>query len=145
MDEQPDLLGRRIGAALLDFVLLVLIFAAVVLAVGGSDVSNDEPAIRFGDNQALVFAVLGLVYYGLSEALTGQTLGKKSLGLKVVSQDGSPARTGQVIIRTLLRVVDQLPFLYLLGLIVMLVTGRERKRIGDIVAKTRVVAAEKTG
>lgn len=37
--------------------------------------------------------------------------------------------------------VDQIPFLYLLGFLVMLVTGRQRKRIGNIVARTRVVAA----
>lgn len=85
--------------------------------------------------------MLALVYYGLGEALTGQTLGKKLLGLKVVSEDGSPATVGQVVIRTLLRVVDQIPFLYLLGFFVMLVTDRQRKRIGDIVARTRVVAA----
>ena len=41
----------------------------------------------------------------------------------------------------MLRVVDQIPFMYLLGFVVMLATGKQRKRIGDIAARTRVVAA----
>jgi len=141
VDDGPDLIGRRIGAALIDILVLSVIFIFVAATIGDSTVGDGNASFQLRNGQALVFAVLALVYYGLAEALTGQTLGKKLLGLKVVSEDGSVATTGQILIRTLLRIVDQIPFLYLLGLIVMLATGRQRKRIGDIVARTRVVAA----
>ena len=141
MEDGPDLLGRRIGAALIDIIVLFLIFGFVAATIGETETGNGNAAVRLADGQLAAFAALGLLYYGLGEALTGQTLGKKLLGLKVVSADGSPAGTGQVVIRTLLRVVDQFPIAYLLGFVVMLATGKQRKRIGDIVAKTRVVAA----
>jgi len=144
VDDGPDLIGRRIGAALIDILVLSVIFVFVAATIGDSNVGDGNASFQLRNGQALVFAVLALVYYGLAEALTGQTLGKKLLGLKVVSEDGSDARTGQIVIRTLLRVVDQIPFLYLLGFIVMLAGGRQRRRIGDIVAKTRVVAAGAT-
>jgi len=141
VQDGPDLIGRRIGAALIDILVLTVIFVFVAATIGQSEVEGGNASFQLANGQALVFAALALVYYGLGEALTGQTLGKKLLGLKVVSEDGSPARTGQIVIRTVLRVVDQIPFLYLLGFIVMLVTGKQRRRIGDIVARTRVVSA----
>jgi uncharacterized RDD family membrane protein YckC len=38
-------------------------------------------------------------------------------------------------------VLDALPFLYLLGFLVVLLSGRRRQRIGDLAARTRVVRA----
>lgn len=38
-----------------------------------------------------------------------------------------------------MRLIDWLPFFYLIGFITMLATGSDRQRIGDLVAKTRVV------
>jgi uncharacterized RDD family membrane protein YckC len=142
MQDGPDLIGRRIGAALIDILVLFVIFGFVAATIGDTEAANGTASAKLDGGQLAVFAALGLLYYGLGEALTGQTLGKKLLGLKVVAEDGSPATTGQVVIRTLLRVVDQLPGAYLLGFVVMLATGAQRKRIGDIVARTRVVAVD---
>jgi uncharacterized RDD family membrane protein YckC len=47
---------------------------------------------------------------------------------------------GKVAIRTVLRIVDGLPFLYLLGLIVVAVS-KQNQRIGDMAAGTLVVKA----
>ena len=46
----------------------------------------------------------------------GQTLGKKALGLRVVSADGAPVGWLASITRNLLRTVDMLPFGYAAGL-----------------------------
>jgi uncharacterized RDD family membrane protein YckC len=40
-----------------------------------------------------------------------------------------------------LRIVDGLPVAYLLGLIVILATGKRRQRIGDLAGDTTVVRA----
>jgi uncharacterized RDD family membrane protein YckC len=45
-----------------------------------------------------------------------------------------------VAIRTILRLVDSLPFLYLLGFIVIMVTPR-RQRLGDLAGGTTVARA----
>ena len=45
---------------------------------------------------------------------------------------------GSVGLRTVLRVVDGLPFLYLVGFVAMLATGARRQRLGDLAARTLV-------
>lgn len=70
----------------------------------------------------------------------GQTLGKMALCLVVVTEDGGAIDYKPAAVRTLLRIVDVLPFLYVVGFVVILVTGRTQ-RLGDIVAVTVVVRA----
>ncbi|MGN6679291.1 MAG: RDD family protein, partial [Streptosporangiaceae bacterium] len=67
-----------------------------------------------------------------ARALIGQTAGKALLGLRVLRTDGAKARSGPIAIRTFLRLADELPAFYLLGFIVMLITGRRRLRLGDL-------------
>ena len=144
-EDRTDVLGRRIGAALLDFLVLAFVFVAVGLLAGdtSSDTSggNANASVNLGGAASVAFALISLLYYGLSEALTGQTLGKKALGVRVAKVDGSKAGPGAVVIRTLLRIVDSLPLAYLVGLIVVLVTGQRRQRLGDLAAGTTVVSA----
>lgn len=68
---------------------------------------------------------------------TGQTAGKRAVGLRVVSDDGTPATAKQVSARTVMRVLD----MGLIGVIVMCLTGRRRTRLGDLLAGTVVVDA----
>jgi uncharacterized RDD family membrane protein YckC len=62
------------------------------------------------------------------------------MGLRVETLDGSPYSPTKAFIRNLLRVIDALPFLYLLGLIVM-VSSKRKQRLGDMAAGTVVVKA----
>ncbi len=140
-EDRTDVLGRRIAAALLDVLLLAVVFVVVGLVGGDTSSGNGNASVTLGGAATIVFGLLSLLYYGLSEALTGQTLGKKALGVRVARVDGSKAGAGAVVIRTLLRIVDQLPFAYLVGLIVVLVTGQRRQRLGDLAAGTTVVSA----
>jgi len=71
----------------------------------------------------------------------GATPGKKAMGLRVVSDDGTPVQPGAAVVRNLLRAVDFLPVAYGLGLASMLV-NREFKRLGDLVAQTVVIYRE---
>lgn len=103
-----------------------------VLAAGG----HGRPALT--TTASLAFALITLAYYFAGEVSSGQTLGKRLLGLRVTRSDGRPADAGRIAVRTLLRLVDNLPWLYALGLVVVLSTER-RQRIGDIFADTVVV------
>ena len=60
--------------------------------------------------------------------------------LRVVCADGRPAGMREIAVRTILRVVDGIG-MYIVGLVVMLVTGERRQRIGDLAAGTIVVDA----
>jgi len=71
----------------------------------------------------------------------GQTLGKRALGLRVVSADGTPVTLLPSITRNLLRVVDGLPGIYCVGLVCGMIDPSAR-RVGDIVAGTLVVHAD---
>jgi uncharacterized RDD family membrane protein YckC len=139
VDAASEVIGRRVAAALLDFVPLAILFVVMGLLFGDSKSSGGEASINLHGGAALAFFVLVLVYYFACEAATGQTLGKRALGLRVVGPDGGRAEAGRVATRTALRIIDILPALYLVGFVSVLATG-ERRRLGDLAAKTSVVA-----
>jgi uncharacterized RDD family membrane protein YckC len=94
--------------------------------------------VGFGAFLIAVF-LLEWFYPALCEVyLDGATPGKKSMGLRVVNDDGTPVQMAAAMIRNLLRAADFLPVLYGVGLVSMLV-NREFKRLGDLVAQTVVI------
>jgi len=136
--DHSDVLGRRIGAGLLDLLTLVPVFIIMALLFGESETGDGNFEVRLEGGSFLAFFAITLVYYFVCETLWQQTLGKKLLGISVVGEQGKPT-AGQVMTRTLLRIIDILPALYLIGFISLLATGERRQRLGDLAAHTRVV------
>ncbi|MEA2133254.1 MAG: hypothetical protein QOC68_1163 [Solirubrobacteraceae bacterium] len=137
-----EVVGRRIGAGLLDVLVLGVVFVVLALLIGDSQSSGSSAGVRLGGGGTLVFLALTLLYYFGQEARDGRTLGKRALGIRVVrAADGGQPSTGEVAVRTVLRLVDALPFLYLVGVITILVTGSRAQRLGDLAAGTTVVRA----
>jgi len=136
-----DLLGLRIAAALIDLALLAGILAILAAAVGQADLSGGNFSVDLTGTWAVVFLALALGYYFVLEAWAGQTVGKRLLGLRVLSAAGARPSVRAVAGRTLLRVVDWLPALYLAGFITTLATGTRRQRVGDLAARTAVARA----
>jgi uncharacterized RDD family membrane protein YckC len=86
----------------------------------------------------LEFAI-GFAYCALLEGLwNGQTIGKRLLHLRVIDEHGLPLRIEQAWVRNLMRVVDALPFAYLVGGISVL-SSPLLQRFGDRAAGTLVV------
>jgi hypothetical protein len=73
----------------------------------------------------------------------GQTPGKRLVGLRVMDADGLRLQFGQVAIRNLLRPVDSLPILYLVGGASCLLS-RNMQRLGDLAANTVVVRVRRS-
>ncbi|WP_411852501.1 RDD family protein [Stenotrophomonas sp. LGBM10] len=100
------------------------------------------PLAFLGDfGQGLYLGLLFLMFWAytiVQEALWGQTIGKRAMGLRVVAQDGAPVGWMAAITRNLLRTVDMLPFGYALGLLSCLFDAHGR-RLGDMVARTVVI------
>jgi uncharacterized RDD family membrane protein YckC len=92
--------------------------------------------------QALLLLAGFCVYYGyfaMFEAVwSGQTPGKRLVGLRVITTSGRPITTFDAIVRNLLRIVDQLPGIYAIGLTSIFMTARNQ-RLGDLAAGTVVV------
>jgi uncharacterized RDD family membrane protein YckC len=72
------------------------------------------------------------------------TPGKRALGLRVVMDDGMPVTAAASLLRNLLRAADFLPLVYAFGVLSMLWRA-DFKRLGDIVAGTRVVHERELG
>ncbi len=133
-----DLLGRRIAAALIDLVLLTGLGLVLGLTVGEYSFAPGGFSVSLSGAWFLAYVVLALLYYFAVEATTSQTVGKRLVGLRVLRADGSRPSVGAIAGRTLLRIVDWLPLLYLIGFIVMLTTRSRRLRMGDLAANTAV-------
>lgn len=69
---------------------------------------------------------------------SGQTLGKRLFGLRVIDCQGLQLKFSQVVIRNLLRFVDILPVMYMAGGISAFISKRNA-RIGDIAGNTVVI------
>jgi hypothetical protein len=88
---------------------------------------------------ALVVFAVTVGYFILFEIIwSGQTPGKRLVGVRVLRENGYPVRPVDVAIRNLVRIVDGLPFGYAVGVLTMLCNGRA-KRLGDFAAGTIVV------
>ena len=89
---------------------------------------------------ALFFAIS--IGYGIVCELywRGQTVGKRLLHLRVMDRQGLRLQPSQIVTRNLLRFVDCLPALYLVGGLTCLLS-RYAQRLGDIAGNTVVVRA----
>ena len=138
-----DLTGSRIVAALIDIVLLAIVFVIMGVLFGDTDSGSDGDGGGFSVSLSgapfIVYLLIVVGYYFMLEMQNGQTVGKRIMHLRVVAVDGvlTPQK---VLIRTLLRIVDGLPVFYLVGLLVM-VTSARKQRVGDMAAGTLVVKA----
>ncbi len=90
---------------------------------------------------AFLFCVFLLMfgYYAIFEIIwNGQTPGKRVVGIRAVKETGRPLTPSELIGRNLLRIVDQLPAFYAVGMVVALLNSKN-KRLGDFIAGAVVV------
>jgi len=129
-------LASRALAWLIDLLAMAALIsvAALLVSVFG--------LVLAGFAKALYFVLAFAIQWGYGATLEwrwhGQTLGKRLVGLRVLSSYGTPITFGQAVVRNLLRVVDLLPAVYLLGGLSAL-CDKSARRFGDIAADTVVV------
>jgi uncharacterized RDD family membrane protein YckC len=131
---KPAPLARRIEAVVIDG--LVLGFAWLIFSLASGKSLMHFPGLP--DYSALaLLALLGFIYYFVLEGLFAVTIGKSLLGLIVLEKAGDICSFRASFKRNLLRFVDWLPFLYIVGTIAV-VMSTDRQRIGDRFAGTIV-------
>lgn len=124
--------GDRILAYLLDRVILALYTVVIVVLF-----INTKMEVIW-----VWLVVLGfpwLFYHLFFEiAMDGQTPGKRSMTIKVIRLDGTPASIGDYLIRWIFSFID---FYILSGAIAVIIVaaGGKGQRLGDVVAGTSVV------
>jgi uncharacterized RDD family membrane protein YckC len=94
-----EILWRRVGALVIDFVPVLLLIEVVRASVGYTSMfgaGTDAPAVVSG---AIAVGSIAL-YFGTVMAVThGRTLGKYIVGVRVTTADSQPPRLGRVVWR----------------------------------------------
>ncbi len=146
--------GSRVGATLLDGLLLllvglVLVAPGIVLTIVNNGGALGPILIVLG---VLVWIVVGLLYAAFfvqrDGPRNGQTLGKQWLGIRAVRMDGQPFNWGAGLLREL--AIKQLLFGFVGGFFLSIPTildwlwplwDDENRALHDMLASTRVVRA----
>jgi uncharacterized RDD family membrane protein YckC len=135
-------IGSRFLALAYDTLLQILIglgLLGVLIAVGVALPGSAKTGIWFIAIIVLAYFALYFGYFAIFEALwNGQTPGKKKEGLRVIKDSGRPITPAESVGRNLMRIVDQLPAFYAIGIVSVLIS-RQNKRLGDFVSGTIVV------
>lgn len=121
-------IGKRFTAQFIDEVFIASIAYTALLSFLALYPSNEEFPY-------LIFISLIIIYSLISDGLfpTGQSIGKKIMGLYVVRNDNEEPCG---IVRSIFRNLT-----YLLGVVdfIFLVFRKDKRRLGDLIANTKVV------
>lgn len=154
---------RRLLAYLIDVIVRIGVFTVIsiclLLVFGSLGIGDVAMAFIF-----VMYFVLTWFYGGLLEAYwNGQTIGKRALGIRVLSTNGRPIDAMQAILRNVLREIDAMTyfflplawfdssdggylpipiFTYLVGFVSMVCTKRFQ-RLGDLASGTMVVVEQR--
>ncbi|HXB61001.1 MAG TPA: RDD family protein [Candidatus Acidoferrales bacterium] len=102
----------------------------------------------FSPGIAIAFLVIGWfvisIGYGIffEWSWRGQTIGKRLFRLRVVDVEGMRLQFNQIVVRNLLRFVDQLPVFYFVGGVTCWLNSK-CQRLGDLAANTIVIRSPK--
>jgi|SRR5688572_9369088 len=137
--------GSRLGASILDSVIFILMvyvpFFSGVFITGANGDPEDASAFIGG----VMIGLIGLVVFCWitcrSLARTGQSLGKKMVGIKVVRSDGSPATVGRIVwLRNILNgVIATIPAYGIIDS--LFIFSESRQCLHDRIADTIVIKA----
>ena len=126
----------RFLAWVIDLVCMSVVLIAINTIMGFAAFISPDLAGALG---VFFYFVVSIGYAMTLEWMwRGQTIGKRVLRLRVIDADGLRLQFSQVAIRNLLRIVDLLPGLYLVGGVATLLT-RQAQRLGDVAANTVVI------
>jgi uncharacterized RDD family membrane protein YckC len=159
-EERPATRGERLGAALLDGLItlpFLFLVGGLAVAVFGS---NLLPGSRSGLSGRLLGQLLVIVsiaplwiYQWRLIARTGQTLGKKWIGIKIVRMDGSPVDfVSGVLLRSwtlsgatmLIAALGAQQLGNIIGLVdALMIFGEQRRTMHDHIAGTRVISVKR--
>ncbi len=141
----------RLGAAVIDFVLLTIVFVVIWTPLAGprhwhipevpqtlTDASMQlyrDQLTLWWDKAAFIFYPIFLLYDVLLNGRFGATVGKMAIGAKITRLDGSPIGYNRALLRWLAaRLSDILFFGYILiGL------RRDKRGLHDLLAGTKVI------
>lgn len=126
----------RFGAWFIDQLCIQVLLALLGTALSLLEIVSLEFALAF---YVIGWFLIGIGYGIFFEwSWRGQTIGKKLFRLRVVDVEGMRLQFNQIVVRNLLRFVDQLPAFYFVGGVACWLNPK-CQRLGDLAANTIVI------
>src|SRR6478735_4367497 len=105
---------------------------------GTKNTDNNLPFMYNISSVEMLLYVPVLLYHLMSELLmNGQSIGKKIVGIRVISESGSRPSVYQFLLRWLIRPFDV--FFFLLPALICMLASKKTQRLGDLAASTLVI------
>jgi uncharacterized RDD family membrane protein YckC len=136
--------GSRSYAFIVDWHIRLLLtlawlFVGQLIYTGGAMALPDSPGFGYFLWIWLPTLVIYFLYHPVLEvAMRGRTPGKRIAGVRLVTREGDIPGAGALLLRNVFRLLDSLPFMYLVGLATVVMTDHH-VRVGDIAAGTLLV------
>ena len=132
-------IGSRFLAVTVDYIIIsaglaLVVIGAIALGLFGG-VGLTTALIAY---LTLTFLLFWGYFVAFEAIWSGQTPGKRMMGIRVIKYSGYPIGLIESGIRNLVRFIDFLPAFYGLGVVVMF-TSSQSRRLGDYAAGTVVV------
>lgn len=167
MSDPTAVMGRRIGAFFIDAAITIVAFTLIFfplatkrteaetldlpgchLDVDSNQISCDNrQVLQIGDSvyeaggaTFLLDVAFVFVCFGIVAGITGATIGKALVGIRVVREDGSIVGIPKSLLRWLCFFVD----IFFVG-IILASTTRGHRRLGDMAAHSYVVTKDAVG
>lgn len=137
-------LSDRFAAQLIDGLILAIVSFVIFLPFGFAAFILNPLGWAFASSwysglSWLFWIVLPVLYFSYFESTSGQSIGKRLMSIRVVdAMSGTYIDFGRALIRNLLRIIDFLPFFYLVGAVIIFSTTR-KQRLGDLAANSAVI------
>jgi uncharacterized RDD family membrane protein YckC len=129
---QRAAIGARMAATLIDFVVIFAYSSFIFLFPPTGKLMTGSTSF------AILFSLPVLLYHLLCETFfNGKSVGKYTMGTRVMRRDGSAPGLGDYLLRWIFRLLDMM-FAWAVGIISIILTSKGQ-RIGDIAAGTVVV------
>jgi uncharacterized RDD family membrane protein YckC len=140
---------RRFFGWLIDFfvqIAYLMIVSEMLESYLASTKSSDHNlpfAYNISSVEILLYVPL-LLYHLMSELLmNGQSIGKKIVGIRVISASGSRPSVYQFLLRWLIRPFDT--YFFLLPALICMLVSKKTQRLGDLAAGTLVIKTRVKG
>jgi len=131
-------LAAAIDSIIIGVALMILLVFTVAIYFSSDALGQVVTTALVAIMVLLIFALFFGYYIVFETVWSGQSPGKRLLGLRVIRDDGLPLNFTASVARNLVRLVDILPSAYVFGVVAMFLNKRW-KRLGDMAAGTLVV------
>ena len=128
----------RLAAFLVDVTVISFSYTVTVALISYLLGLFTGHTVDTSDGSWLAFAgylLFGFCYFWIGLSITGRSIGKGLVGLRVVEVGGAPISPGRAAVRTIVY-----PFSFIFGLgLIPIVTGRQRRALHDFAAGDKEV------